>query len=103
MSEHTVPPVHPGEYLMEEFLQPLGMGEIDLAKALHVPPGRVHDLILGKRAITLDTALRLSRYFGTTAQFWINMQTHYDLECAHDDRLIEKIEQEVTPRGWAAP
>ncbi len=102
MTEESFPPVHPGEYLNEEFLKPLSMSRNALARALNITPRRVHELIHGKRPVTLDMALRLSRYFGTTAQFWINMQTHYDLECAYDNRLIEKIEAEITPRRSAS-
>lgn len=77
---NAVPPVHPGEILVEDFLTPLGMSARALAGAIGVPPARVSDIIAGRRGITADTALRLARYFGTTAQLWLNLQTTYDLE-----------------------
>ncbi|MGH1551023.1 HigA family addiction module antitoxin [Leifsonia poae] len=76
--------ITPGEILREEFMAPLGLTKYALAKAIHVPAQRVGDIVAGKRAITPDTALRLSRLFGTTAEFWLNLQTHYDLERALD-------------------
>lgn len=77
-----MPPVHPGETLREDFLKPLGLSANRLAIALQVPVTRVNDIIHGKRAITADTALRLARYFETTPQIWLNLQTNYDLELA---------------------
>jgi antitoxin HigA-1 len=91
-------PVHPGEILLEDFLKPLGISRYRLAKALGVPPQRIHDLVHGRRAMTADTALRLARYFAMEAQFWMNLQTRYDLEIA-SDRLAGRLEQEVQPRA----
>jgi antitoxin HigA-1 len=73
-------PIHPGEILMEEFLKPLELSQYRLAKDIGVPPIRINDIIHGKRSITADTALRLSTYFQTTPEFWMNLQNHYDLE-----------------------
>jgi antitoxin HigA-1 len=93
-----LPPVHPGEILLEDFLKPMGISRYRLAKALGVPPQRIHDLVHGRRAMTADTALRLARYFDMEAQFWMNLQTRYDLEIA-SDRLAGRLEQEVQPRA----
>ena len=80
----TMPPIHPGETLWEDFLKPLGLTANRLATELFVPATRINDIVRGRRAITADTALRLARYFGTTAQLWINLQSNYDLELAKD-------------------
>jgi antitoxin HigA-1 len=85
----TMPPIHPGETLREDFLKPLGLTANRLAMELIVPVTRVNDIVRGKRAITADTALRLSRYFGTTPQFWTSLQANYDLELAEDARGAE--------------
>lgn len=77
-------PVHPGEVLEEEFLKPFGISKYRLAKDLHIPPTRVGEIIHGKRGLTADTALRLARYFGTSAAFWINLQGQYDLEVTEE-------------------
>ena len=77
-------PVHPGEVLMEEFIEPLRITQNRLAVSIGVPPRRINEIVHGQRRITADTALRLGRYFGTSAQFWINLQTHYDLEVERD-------------------
>jgi addiction module HigA family antidote len=77
-------PVHPGEVLMEEFLEPLGVTQHRLAVEIGVPPRRINEIVHGKRRITADTALRLARYFGTTDRFWLNLQTRYDLEIEKD-------------------
>ena len=77
-------PIHPGEILMEEFLRPLNITQYRLAKEISVPPRRINEIIHGKRAISADTALRLSRYFGTSERFWMNLQTRYDLEIQKD-------------------
>jgi addiction module HigA family antidote len=77
-------PVHPGEVLMDDFIDPLGITQHRLAVAIAVPPRRINEIVHGQRRITADTALRLGRYFGTTAQYWINLQTHYDLELERD-------------------
>ena len=89
-----MPPVHPGEILLEEFLEPLGLSQYRLAKDVSVPPRRVNEIVHGKRAISADTALRLARYFGTTDRFWLNLQTRYALEL-EKDRLGERLEAEV--------
>jgi antitoxin HigA-1 len=88
------PPIHPGEILLEEFLEPMGISQYRLAKDINVPPRRINEIVLGKRAITPDTALRLSRYFGLSERFWINLQTRYDIE-VEKDRLQNRLEQEV--------
>lgn len=85
----TMPPVHPGETLREDFLKPLGLTANRLAMELMVPVTRVNDIARGRRAITADTALRLARYFGTTPQFWMNLQANYELERAQDARGLE--------------
>lgn len=88
-------PVHPGDILRHEFLVPLGLTVYRLAQALRVPRPRLNDIVLGRRRVTTDTALRLARYFGTTAEFWIRLQVRYDLECAEPSR--RKIEREIAP------
>jgi addiction module HigA family antidote len=80
----TMPPIHPGESLREDFLIPLGLTANRLAMELLVPVTRINDIVRGRRAITADTALRLARYFGTTPQFWVNLQANYDLDLAQD-------------------
>ena len=94
MPQNKLPPVHPGEILQEEYLKPLGMSQYRLAKSLSVPPRRINEIVLGKRAITADTALRLGRFFGTSDKFWMNLQMRYDLEIAKD-RLGDVLEKEV--------
>ena len=96
MTKRDFPPITPGEVLIEEFLKPMEISQYRLAKDIHVPARRINEIVHGKRAITADTALRLSRYFGTTAQFWINMQATYELEVA-DSEIGEKIYQEILP------
>jgi len=88
------PPIHPGEVLLEEFLEPLGVSQYRLAKDISVPPRRVNEIVHGKRAISADTALRLSRFFGTSERFWLNLQTRYDLE-VEKERLQRRLEKEV--------
>jgi antitoxin HigA-1 len=85
----------PGEILLEEYLQPMNISQYRLAQAIGVPPRRINEIVLGKRAITADTALRLAAYFGTDAQSWINLQTHYDLEIAREGlkTVLTEIEQ----------
>ncbi len=80
----TIAPVHPGEILMEEFLEPLHVSQNRLAVAIGVPPRRINEIVHGKRRVTADTALRLSRYFGTTDRFWLNLQVRFDLEVEKD-------------------
>jgi addiction module HigA family antidote len=94
MAEPKLPPIHPGEILLEEFLKPLHLSQYRLAKEIGVPPRRINEIVLGKRAITPDTALRLSRYFGLSERFWLNLQSRHDLELAKD-RLAGRLEQEV--------
>ena len=89
-----IPPVHPGEILKEEFLDPMALSQYRLAKDISVPPRRINEIVHGKRAITADTALRLGRFFGMSPQFWINLQTHYDLEI-EKDKLGALLEKEV--------
>ncbi len=89
-----IPPIHPGEILMEEFLEPLEVSQNRLAVAIGVPPRRINEIVHGKRRITADTALRLARYFGTTDRFWLNLQTYYDLEVEKDQlgNTLDQIE-----------
>jgi len=89
-----LPPIHPGEILLKEFLKPMDISQYKLAKAISVPPRRINEIVLGKRAITPDTALRLSRYFGLSERFWINLQTRYDIK-VEKDRLQNRLEREV--------
>lgn len=92
------PPVHPGEVLLEEFLGPMGISQYRLAKNISVPARRINEIVHGKRAISADTALRLARYFGTTDQFWMNLQSRYDLE-TEKDRLGRRLADEVRVLG----
>lgn len=94
------PPIHPGEILLEEFLEPMGISQYRLAKDISVPPRRINEIVLGKRAITPDTALRLSRYFGLSERFWMNMQTRYDIE-VEKDRLQNRLDREVRVHAGA--
>ena len=91
-------PIHPGEILLEEFLKPLDLSQTRLGIELGVPPQRIGDIVRGKRGITADTALRLARYFGTTPQFWLNIQSRYELDMAKHNHLLERIATEVRPR-----
>jgi addiction module HigA family antidote len=95
-----LPPIHPGETRREDFLVPLGLSANRLAIELHVPVTRINDIAHGRRSITADTALRLSRYFGTSPQFWINLQTNYDIEVALD-ASAGLIDSQVKPRRAA--
>jgi addiction module HigA family antidote len=79
-----LPPVHPGEILKEEFMKPLGLSANALARALRVPPNRISAIVNGSRSVTADTALRLAKAFGSTPDFWLNLQKQYDLDCARD-------------------
>lgn len=97
---NKLPPIHPGEILREEFLAPLGMTANALALALKVPAPRINDIVREKRAITPDTALRLARYFGASAEFWLNLQTAYDLRLAKQQALAA-IERDIVPRESA--
>lgn len=87
-------PTHPGEILSEEFLKPFGISQYRLAKDINVAPIRINEIVHGKRSISADTALRFSKYFGTSAEFWLNLQTHYDLEI-ESDKLEKELKIEV--------
>ena len=91
-----LPPVHPGEILLEEYLKPLGLSQYRLAKSIHVPPRRINEIVKGKRGITADTALRLARFFETSERFWMNLQTRYELD-VEKDRLGDSLRAEVFP------
>jgi addiction module HigA family antidote len=93
-----LPPVHPGGILRDDFLQPMRISVYNLAQVIKVPRSRVNDIVLGRRGITTDTALRLARYFGTSPEFWINLQARYDLEVA-DRTSRRRIEREISPRA----
>ncbi|MBK8871750.1 MAG: HigA family addiction module antidote protein [Elusimicrobia bacterium] len=86
--------VHPGEILLEEFLNPLGVSQYRLAKNIHVPPRRINQIVHGERSISADTALRLGRFFGVSPQFWMNLQSHFDLEI-EEERLASRLAREV--------
>ena len=101
MPTKKVPPVHPGEVLLEEFLKPLDISQYRLAKDINVAPRRVNEIVQGKRSISADTALRLARYFGTSDRFWLNLQARYDLEI-EKDRLGKRLEREVAVRRAVA-
>jgi addiction module HigA family antidote len=94
MNPTKFPPVHPGEILLEEFLKPLGISQYKLAKDITVHPRRINEIVHGQRAISANTALRLSRYFGLSERFWLNLQARYDLEL-EKDRLSGRLEEEV--------
>ncbi len=94
MNKKKLAPIHPGEILLEEFLKPLGISQYKLANDISVPPRRINEIVLGKRAISPDTALRLSRYFGMSEHFWINLQTRFDVE-SEKDNLAGRLEKEV--------
>ena len=91
---NKLPPIHPGEILLEEFLEPMGISQYRLAKDISVPPRRINEIVLGKRAITPDTALRLSLFFGLSERFWINLQSRYDIE-VEKDKLENRLKKEV--------
>ena len=93
-----LPLIHPGEILRDDFFQPMKISVYALAKAIKVPRSRVNDIVLGRRGITADTAFRLARYFGTSPDFWINLQARFDLD-AVDRKLRRRIEREVAPRA----
>jgi addiction module HigA family antidote len=96
MKTNRLPPIHPGEILREEFMKPRSLSQNALARGLHVPPRRVNEIVLEKRGITADTALRLARYFGTSAELWTGLQADYDLRLARSEKA-EAIEREVQP------
>lgn len=93
-----LPPVHPGEILLEEFLGPMRISQYRLAKDINVPPRRINEIVHGARAVSADTALRLARYFGTSERFWLNLQAQYDLDVEYD-RVGDRIEKEIEPRA----
>ena len=97
MKSKLVADITPGEILAEEFLKPMGISQYRLARDIGVPPRRINEIVKGQRTITADTALRLGRYFRMAPQFWLNLQTHYDLE-REQERLGERLEQEVKIR-----
>lgn len=94
MSDKRLPPIHPGEILLEEFLKPMGISQYRLAKATSVPARRINEIVHGKRSITADTALRFSKFFGMSDRFWMNLQTRYDIEM-EKDRLGARLDDEV--------
>ena len=94
MRTKKMPPIHPGEILMEEFLTPMGISQYRLSRDISVPPRRINEIVHGTRSVTADTALRLGRFFGVSPQFWLNLQSHFDLE-KEQDRLGDRLEQEV--------
>ena len=94
MSSKKMPPVHPGEILFEEFLKPMGLSQNRLALDIRVPARRINEIVLGKRRITADTALRLAKYFNMSPQFWLGLQVDYDLDVA-EDKLAGRLEKEV--------
>jgi addiction module HigA family antidote len=100
MARSKMRPIHPGEILREEFLTPLEMSAHALPQAIRVPATRVNDIVNGRRGVTADTALRLARYFGNSAEFWLNLQAAYDLRTAERD-VAPKIEKEILPRKTA--
>ena len=96
MKKKDLAPVHPGEILQKEFLEPMGISQNKLAMALHVPARRINEIVLGKRGITADTALRLARYFRMSPQFWLGLQMDYELDMA-EDAIEDRIEEEIKP------
>jgi len=94
MTERDFAPIHPGEILLEEFLKPMEISQYRLSKDISVDPRRINEIIHGKRSVSADTALRLGRYFGISARFWLNLQSHYDLE-AQERLLGARLEKEV--------
>lgn len=101
MPARKLPPIHPGEVLWADFLEPLAISQYRLAHDLSVPPRRINEIVHGKRAVSADTALRLARYFGTTDRFWLNLQARFDLE-QERDRLGDRLEREVNVRSVAS-
>jgi len=94
MSQQKLNPVHPGEVLLEEFLKPMGISQNRLANSIGVPPRRINEIVLEKRSVTADTALRLAQYFGTSAKFWLGLQSDYDLDIT-SDKVGRQIQKEV--------
>ena len=102
MKTNQLPPIHPGEILREEFMKPRDLSQNALARALHVPPRRINEIVLEKRGITADTALRLARYFGTSAELWTGLQADYDLRLARREKASD-IERDVEPLSRLQP
>jgi len=101
MKQEKIAPIHPGEVLLEEFLKPMSISQNRLALSIGVHPRRINEIVLGKRAVTADTALRLARYFGTSAKFWLGLQADYDLDIAEDqlgDRLAREVRAQAPAR-----
>jgi addiction module HigA family antidote len=101
MTEEKLKPVHPGEVLLEEFLKPMGLSQNRLALSIGVSPRRINEIVLGKRSITADTALRLARYFDMSPQFWLGLQMDYDLDVT-EEALAERLKKEVRPYAAVA-
>jgi addiction module HigA family antidote len=101
MTKRSFPPIHPGKILVTEFLEPMGITQYRLAKDIGVTARRINEIVHGRRSITADTALRLGRFFGMEAQFWLNLQTHYDMEVAQE-ALADRLDTEVHPFSHAA-
>jgi addiction module HigA family antidote len=102
MNGHHLDPIHPGEILLEEFMKPLGLSRTRLGIDLGIPPQRVGEILRGKRTVTVDTALRLAKYFRTSPEFWLNIQMRYDLDKAADEQLPARVDIEVRPRAAGA-
>ena len=100
MVDEKLKPVHPGEVLLEEFLNPMGLSQNRVALDIGVPARRINEIVLGKRRVTADTALRLGRYFGNSPQFWLGLQMDYDLDKAEDE-IADRLEREVRPLAAA--
>ena len=94
MKTKKMPPIHPGEILLEDFLEPMGISQYKLSKDISVPPRRINEIVQGKRSVSADTALRLSRYFGLSERFWLNLQSRYDLE-VEKNKLDARLAKEV--------
>ena len=94
MTKRDFPPVHPGEILLEDFLKPMEISQYRLAQSIGVPPRRINEIVHGKRGVSADTALRMGRFFGMEAQFWMNLQARYDLE-VEKDKLADRLGDEV--------
>ncbi|OGW40250.1 MAG: addiction module antidote protein, HigA family [Nitrospirae bacterium GWC2_56_14] len=94
MRAKKMPPIHPGEILLEDFLEPMGISQYKLSKDISVPPRRINEIVQGKRSVSADTALRLSRYFGLSERYWLNLQSRYDLE-VEKDKLDARLAKEV--------
>jgi addiction module HigA family antidote len=97
MGKNAFAPIHPGEILLEEYMKPLGLSRNRLGIDLGIPPQRVGEIVRGRRAVSVDTALRLAAYFRTTPQFWLNMQMRHDLDKAEDEQLAARVQREVRP------